>query len=187
MLLLALGLGWLWGFPPFAGIRFDLLGFSIGLLATVPLFVVLWISLGLDWKPLAELRQLVRELLGPHLVDCKWLDVVLISLSAGIAEEALFRGVLQSAMLPYLGAPLAVLIASVLFGLVHAVSKTYAIAATLIGLFLGLLYLATGNILTAIVCHAVYDIGALAFLIKDARAAGISSTDTAKLEPDSSG
>ena len=39
----------------------------------------------------------------------------------------------------------------------------YAIIATLIGIYLGVLFVLTDNLLTAITCHAVYDWVALEY------------------------
>jgi len=58
------------------------------------------------------------------------------------------------------------LIASVLFGLFHPITPTYAALAAAIGLYLGWLWLACGNLLTPIVTHALYDFLALAYLVK---------------------
>src|SRR5262249_54526611 len=55
--------------------------------------------------------------------------------------------------------------ASVLFGLLHAVTPTYAVLATLMGGYLGGLWMATGNILAPIIVHALYDFVVLYYLL----------------------
>ena len=52
---------------------------------------------------------------------------------------------------------------AILFGLLHAVNAAYAVLATLMGLYLGWLWMATGNLAVPIVAHAVYDFLALVF------------------------
>jgi membrane protease YdiL (CAAX protease family) len=61
---------------------------------------------------------------------------------------------------------LAVAGASVLFGVGHWLSSAYAALATLIGAYLGLVFLLTGNLLAAIIAHAVYDVVALCVLAR---------------------
>ena len=54
----------------------------------------------------------------------------------------------------------------VLFGLAHCITPTYALLAGLIGLYLGWLWIATGNLLVPITTHAVYVFLALVYLIR---------------------
>jgi hypothetical protein len=51
--------------------------------------------------------------------------------------------------------------ASALFGAAHLITWTYAIIAALIGAYLGLLWMWTGNLLTPKITHAVHDLAAL--------------------------
>jgi len=62
------------------------------------------------------------------------------------------------------------LVASLLFGVVHWLTGLYALLAGMVGLYLGGLYLLTGNLLVPIVVHALYDIVALGYLRKAERA-----------------
>jgi hypothetical protein len=84
------------------------------------------------------------------------IDIAVISWLAGFAEELLFRGVLQ--------AKFGIAIASIVFGLVHCVTPAYIVVATAIGLFIGLVYHASGSLLLVIQLHAVYDFAALVYL-----------------------
>jgi membrane protease YdiL (CAAX protease family) len=54
----------------------------------------------------------------------------------------------------------------VLFGLLHLVTPTYAVLAALMGGYLGWLYVRTGNLLVAIIVHALYDFFALSYFVK---------------------
>jgi hypothetical protein len=71
-------------------------------------------------------------------------------------EQRALTGTLDSSA-DYFRAISGWLAASILFGLAHPISRTYVVLATGMGLVLGALYLATGNLLSAIVAHAVYD------------------------------
>jgi len=91
--------------------------------------------------------------------------VALVAALAGVGEEALFRGVVQTALLDRLPAWAAVAATAALFGLAHFLSLTYALLASLVGAYLGWLHLATGNLLAPILAHALYDFVALRLLL----------------------
>jgi membrane protease YdiL (CAAX protease family) len=97
-------------------------------------------------------------------------QLAVLAAGAGIGEEALFRGWLQPALADATSPALGLVLASLLFGLAHALTALYAVLATLIGLYLGLLDLATGNLLVPILVHSVYDFIALTQWRQAARA-----------------
>jgi hypothetical protein len=82
----------------------------------------------------------------------------------------LFRGVIQNAIADQFVDPVGVaagwIAASLLFGLLHWVTLSYAVLATLIGLYLGGLWIVTGNLLVPAVVHALYDFWALVYLVR---------------------
>lgn len=139
-----------------------------GLIACLPMLAFILISLKSNWQPLVELRQtieqIVRELFGNDI----WVTLAIVSLAAGVGEELLFRGALQSWIGGYTGTWLAVLISSLLFGAAHALSRTYFFAATAIGLYLGWLTEHYDDLVAPIVAHAVYDFVALLVLQRSA-------------------
>jgi hypothetical protein len=83
-------------------------------------------------------------------------DICLISIWAGIAEELLFRGVLQTrwGLIP----------TSILFGVLHFATPAYALLATVVGLYIGLLHHFFRSLLIPIQLHALYDFAALLYL-----------------------
>lgn len=83
-------------------------------------------------------------------------DIVLISLAAGIAEEIFFRGLMQGLI--------GIVAASVIFGFLHALTMTYFLIATVIGVYLGIIYELSGNLLPSIIIHTLYDIVAIYML-----------------------
>ncbi|WP_323751206.1 CPBP family intramembrane glutamic endopeptidase [Marinobacter sp.] len=95
----------------------------------------------------------------------RWPVLLLLSLLAGVGEELLFRGAIQGGLLQYTGPWTAVIVASLLFGLVHYVSFTYFVIATGLGLVLGTAYQLSGSLIMVMVWHAVYDVLALYFLL----------------------
>jgi hypothetical protein len=101
-----------------------------------------------------------------RLSQCSLLDLALISALAGIGEEALFRGVMQTGLVPVVGLPAAVALTSVAFGLAHYLSLTYAAYAALVSVYLGVLLVYTDNLLVPVIAHAAYDFVALVYLTR---------------------
>lgn len=87
--------------------------------------------------------------------------IVFISICAGLGEEALFRGGLQTLLGDYLPAPLAIVLAAALFALIHFAKPLNSALIFAIGCLFGGVYWATGSLLTVIVAHTVYDVYAL--------------------------
>ena len=98
------------------------------------------------------------------------MELAVIAALAGIGEEMLFRGVIQAVVAQQIGGPRGMwwglLVAAALFGLLHPVTPTYAVLAALIGLYLGWLWLAWGNLLLPIITHGSYDFLALWYLLR---------------------
>jgi len=167
LLMVALLVGWFLEPSPPEQIRANTTDLLYGVLACAPLLVGLFAITHWPWGPLRELDAFVRQNVVPLFIECPTWQIGVIALLAGIGEEALFRGVLQAGIQQYFGSPAwALLIASVLFGLAHLITPTYAVLAGLIGAYLGWLLLATDNLLTPIVAHAVYDFAAILYLLR---------------------
>lgn len=164
--MLALALGLLMPRPPWSQFANPLDSAAWGAAACVPLLVGLWLGTRYPIGPLRELRDLTRDLVMPVFRDCSVADMALVAILAGVGEELLFRGVVQEAITHRFGWPIGLAAASLLFGLVHPLSRAYAILTGLVGVYLGWLWLATGSLVTPIVTHAVYDFVALVYLVK---------------------
>jgi hypothetical protein len=152
--------------PPFGHFRLDAKAAGYGIAATLPLLGVLRWCLRTEWEPMRRLVNLVEERITPYLAGASAWGIVLLSLLAGIGEEVLFRGVIQAGLAEWLPAWLAVGIVALLFGVAHWVTMSYAVFATLIGVYLGILFLVTGNLLAPVVTHALYDVVALTVLVR---------------------
>ena len=136
-----------------------------GLLATIPLVLGL---LALErWPPswLGDVRDTIQETLGPLLLQAGLSGRISLSLAAGVGEEMLFRGLLQDWVASWMGPIVAVAAGALAFGACHAVSKPYLVLTTIIGVFFGILYVLTGNLVAPIVCHAAYDVVAMQRLL----------------------
>lgn len=107
--------------------------------------------------------SLASQLEQLHRFACDYSRAVLVSLSvfAGVGEELLFRGAIQGWLSLHLHGVVAVVVASVLFGLVHYLSFTYFLVATGLGLVLGTAYALTDSLLLVMVWHGAYDLIAL--------------------------
>ncbi len=104
-------------------------------------------------QPIKRLLSRVQPLIESLILKSNWWQLLLVSLSAGVGEEILFRGFLQEKTNIYF--------ASVMFGLLHWISFTYAVFATLMGLYLGWLMNHYDSLFVPIVVHALYDFMAL--------------------------
>lgn len=104
--------------------------------------------------------------------------LALLSLAAGVGEEVLFRGFVQTGLVALAGPWVGVIAAALLFGLVHYLSLVYFIMATLLGLVLGLAYEITGSLLLVVTWHAVYDLAALVLLARFPHWLGLDPDDT---------
>jgi uncharacterized protein len=171
----AIALGWLLRSPPLKTFRFDLPGALWGVAAALPLLAVFWLCIKCPWRPLANIAKIIDEWIAVLFQDCRIVQLAILSTLAGLGEEMLFRGVVQTAVAAEIGGPAGVAVglalSAALFGMLHALTPAYAILAGLIGLYLGGLWLASGNLLAPVVAHALYDFLVLLYLVKRKRAA----------------
>jgi membrane protease YdiL (CAAX protease family) len=183
---LSLVLGWLLGHPPLETFQWSLEAALWGVVATVPLVLMFLAILRWPYGPLARVKQFCDYEVVPLLEKSTWSDIALISLSVGVCEEMLFRGVIQASLIHLLqsrfgdwwGVPCGLGLASVFFGLIHPISFTYMVIVTILGLYLGTVWLAGGNLLTVMITHALYDFAALAYLLRIRPPGGVNSTST---------
>ena len=148
---------------------------GLGIAATMPLFLSLYATIRSSWPVLVRLRRVIEEQVVPLFAGCTVWGIAAISILAGVGEEALFRGVIQTNFTGAMGVVPALLVTSVLFGLVHFVTSTYAVMAGIIGLYLGMISIWSGNLLVPMVVHALYDFVALMYLARYMRPAPESS------------
>jgi uncharacterized protein len=139
---------------------------GLGLAAALPLLLGLRWTITTPISPVRRLVKLVVEQLGPVLARRSAAELALLATLAGLAEEVLFRGVVQVGLTRVLPEGGAVIVASAVFGLAHFLTPTYAALAALAGLYLGALFLLQGNLMVPIVAHALYDFVALLYLVR---------------------
>jgi membrane protease YdiL (CAAX protease family) len=163
---LSLFLGWWLGHNPLLEFSWGLAAALWGIAASLPL--LLFFGLILRWPigPLRRIKEFFEDEFIPLLAGCSWSDMALIAISAGVGEEMLFRGVLQSALGTRLGVGWGLALASILFGLLHPISLPYIFATVAVGLYLGAEFLLNGNLLAIMVTHAFYDFILMAYLLR---------------------
>jgi membrane protease YdiL (CAAX protease family) len=163
---LAVILAVIFGLSPLAGVVLDVNSLVIALMAVLPLAGGLILMPRGRWRWADRVVRQVETLLQT-LFSRAWPGAVLIvSVLAGVGEELLFRGVIQDGLAGLLPAWIALVLASILFGLAHAVTLAYFVIATVIGLYLGALYWMTDNLFVPVVTHAVYDWIAIHFYLR---------------------
>jgi uncharacterized protein len=165
LLLLVFAWGRLFDSVPLADLRWSTSATLIGLAGAVPpLGFFLW-TLRSNLSPLLRHRALMENLMRPMFANWSIRHLATVSALAGICEEALFRGAVQGGLTGRVGTSAALALASLGFGAAHLITWTYGIMAALIGAYLGAIWILTGNLLTPMVTHAVYDFCALIYLL----------------------
>jgi membrane protease YdiL (CAAX protease family) len=107
--------------------------------------------------PLERLNHLLAGATEAQLLGA----MLSMALAPAFAEELLFRGLLLGRFCKRLGTLSGLLLSSALFALIHG-EPGQALAAFPLGLYLGALTLRTGSVHTAILCHAVNNLAAIA-------------------------
>jgi membrane protease YdiL (CAAX protease family) len=164
--LVALAVGAVVHVAPFATLSWNLRGLAAGVAATAPLLLLLAWCLRTLFGPIARLVRTVEERAAPLFAGETAATIAVVAALAGLGEEALFRGVMQTALLARIPAWAAISLTAAAFGLAHALSLTYAVLAALVGGYLGWLHVASGNLLVPILVHALYDFVALRLLLR---------------------
>jgi membrane protease YdiL (CAAX protease family) len=169
--LVAVTLAWLFSVPlqdqmPKSGAALAA-AIARGLAATMPMLAAFWWLLHSDRPTLRELRGQVNRLLGEMFPEASIGQLALVAALAGVGEELLFRGVLQTILGWWTTPIVGVITTSLLFGLAHALSKVYFLLAAVIGVYLGLLTWCFDDLIAPIVAHGVYDFVALVYLCRN--------------------
>ena len=169
---LALGLALIVGVTPWDDFHLTAEALLVAVLATAPLVIGFWATANARSPWFRDLGELVRPTLTALFRDRSEGAVVLVCLLAGLGEELLFRGFLQAWLSQLISPWIGVALAAVAFGLLHFLSFTYFVVATALGLYLGVLYELTGNLLIVCLVHALYDWVAIRYLLDNDEVSG---------------
>ena len=159
-------LGWLMTPPAWEQMRWTAEAVLMGTLAVLPLLVALVFLRRLKGGAVGRLNRTVDELLVPLFRTLSLWQLAAISALAGLGEELLFRGVLQTWLADAVGLGWAICLTSVVFGLAHLITPLYGILAVAVSVYLGWLAVEYENLVVPIVAHGVYDFVALLYLAK---------------------
>jgi membrane protease YdiL (CAAX protease family) len=176
LVLVALFLGWIAGIDPFEKLHFSETAIAYGIIGTAPLFLMFLALERMQGESVVKIRKLLLQTLGPGLHRYHWSDLFMLAAIAGIAEELLFRGVIQPWMESSWGMAVGLIGSNIIFGLVHAVTPLYAVLAAFVGIYLGLSldYGGDRNLLTPVIIHGLYDFLAFVALMRAYRASQLS-------------
>lgn len=107
---------------------------------------------------LARLDQAVEG------AGCSWLlkSAAALALAPALGEELFFRGLLQRSLEVRLGPGFAIPLASLAFAAVHG-DAVHALAAFVLGLYLGAVAYLSASVRGAILCHAANNLAAVGF------------------------
>lgn len=137
-----------WGCAGLAGLYGALLLSAIAI-------VGLQLAFGSEWL-MDDVGQRV-DLLSALVSETGWRASLLL-VAVALHEELLFRGLLLPALRPFLGWTGALVLSSLIFGVLHAEQGLVGIAqATGLGLVLGALFLRSGSLWPAILAHFAFD------------------------------
>jgi membrane protease YdiL (CAAX protease family) len=165
--MLAILIGWMAGVVPALTIP-SVQSLVIGAAATAPLIIVYFVTVAIPLDAFRRIQDLLIAMLGRPLAECRWHEMALLALLAGVCEELLFRGVLQP-WLSRLGEPTGVIGTSLMFGFAHSVTPTYFLLASGIGFYLSGVQAAAGHLAAPMLTHALYDWFAFRQIARDYR------------------
>jgi membrane protease YdiL (CAAX protease family) len=117
-----------------------------------------------------EYAEQIREL-KPHGAFQLVVTALGLCLLVPVAEEVVFRGLIQRIFSRNMAPLLAVALAGAIFGAVH-LNAHLLVSITAFGWFLGFLFETTGNLLYPIIAHAVFNGVALVQLVGDENVEG---------------
>jgi len=137
-----------------------------GLVATLPMLILFWWLMHSVRLSLRRLRDQVEWLIGEMFPQSSAAQFALIAALAGVGEELLFRGVIQSLLIGWTTPVVGLVLTSLIFGAAHALSRLYFLLATLIGAYFGLLTLYYNDLIAPMVAHGMYDFVALMYIAR---------------------
>src|SRR5215218_1624650 len=128
-----------------------------------------------------EAAKQIQFMLARHKPSELFLNLIFISLFAGVGEELFFRGVLQRLFIKLTRSPLiGILITAILFSGFHLQFFGF-LPRLFLGILLGALYWYSGSLWTAILAHFLYD--ALIIIVVYFKPEMIKDTNATMVDP----
>jgi membrane protease YdiL (CAAX protease family) len=138
-------------------------------LTTLPVVGVMWTLTKSQWGWVRVLNEPLDRYVRPMFQDIPTGGLLVVAMAAGLGEELLFRGVIQGGISQWAGASVGLVISSIAFGFAHALNRYYVMVTLLMGLYLGMLYQASQNLVLVVLVHGLYDWIVLRYLLFDSR------------------
>lgn len=137
-------------------------------LITLPMLVLLYFERRSSIRWLRELWKLSGDLLGPLVARVTIVELVIVSVFAGVGEELLFRGFLQNWLTTH-SLLAALIVPNIVFGLLHWISRGYAICTFCVGFYFSCLlhFIDSVNLTALMIAHSLYDLIALLLLVRE--------------------
>ena len=158
-------LAWYWsGRPVHAMVELSDTALALGIVLGVVLVGIAWAffrGFPRIGDRLVELQADTYRFLGR---DLRWPTIIIIALAAGIGEEMLLRGGLQTLLGDYVGPLFAIVLASAIFAAIHLAKPVITALLFVIGIVFGTVYTLSGSLLAVMIAHALYDVWALRYL-----------------------
>jgi membrane protease YdiL (CAAX protease family) len=157
--------GRLVGPDPLATLSWSWSAAAVGALAALPPLFGLSVMWNSGSSAYRRIRETLETTLLPQLAVLSMWELAVLMTVTGFGEEMLFRGFLQGLLEGALGPLAGLLAASVIFGLAHPVTAAYFAVTALMGVYLGLLWNGTDNLLAPVIAHGLYDFLAIRWML----------------------
>ncbi|MBL8888584.1 MAG: CPBP family intramembrane metalloprotease [Planctomycetaceae bacterium] len=168
---------------------------SGGAMLAMVMFAGVWLLSQRGWAWLTEIQQILDQVLIPSLRKCRYWQLLVLAMLAGIGEELLFRWAMQGwfelGLRGLFDSPMslglapspterwafagAILLTSIVFGLCHAITRAYCALATMMGLVFSGVVVCGGGLVGAMIAHGLYDFLAFVWLCR--RAGDLANAD----------
>ncbi len=175
----AIVLGWLIGTPLLPQISPSFDAALLGVIATLPLALFLWWFSNTQNPTLAAFRHSQVKFFSEIGFEFTPSRIIVMAVVAGVSEEFLFRGVIQSWIGGFAPIAVALIASNIIFGLLHMRTVLYAVIAGLVGVYLGVVYIYTDSLLAPVITHGLYDYVALVYTKRAIDAYRLSNTPPA--------
>ena len=145
--------------------KLDLLSISVSMTAVIFIYAMVHWLTSHSWFSTREMRELNKVLID-LFKGLSWPQMILLSISAGIGEELLFRGLLQTWLVSHVSPLWGIAAASLVFGLLHYINASYVLLTFFLGCIFGIAYHLTDSLLLVMAAHTFYDIIAFGVIVK---------------------
>ena len=138
---------------------------ALGLLLGLAMYALSYL-LTCSERLTSQSMRLIMQNLRAMFANFTWPQIIATSILAGVSEELLMRGFLQTGLQEYLNPLLVIVLVALIFGLMHFMNFTYMLLTFFGGLILGAAFYLSESLIMVIIGHIVYDICAFAVIVK---------------------